>query len=134
MDERRRRFEDQNGDTKIDAVGCVYRSITRELEAAGRFNVNRQGTYKPTTKPELRRWMRQFMKIEPIRNIIEEYDLTTHAIRINHMGQSYRRVKITLIAKAKDEGYFGGLSVFAYETERLREERKVAKFREEREN
>ena len=73
--------------------------------------------------------MKQFIKIEPIRQLIEEYDLTTHVIRVKHMGESYRLVKIILIAKAKDEGFIGGLSTLAYEDERLREERKVARYR-----
>ena len=129
LDERRRRFEDQNGDTKIDAVGCVYRSIMLELEAAGRLNLNRVSSYKARSKIEVRRWMKQIIKIEPIRRIIEEFDLTTHVLRVKHMGENYRTVKIILIDKAKDEGFIGGLNYFAYEIERLREERKVAKFR-----
>ena len=130
MDERRRRFEDQNGDIKIDAVGCVYRSIIQELEAAGRLNMDRSGSYKARSRLEYRKWMKQIIKIDPIRILIDEYDLKPHVIRVKHNGNSYRMVKIILITKAKDEGFVGGLSTLAFETERLREERKVARYRE----
>ena len=124
---------DANSDQRTDAIGNIYRCIYDELEADNRLDEgNRHGEYKSESVQELLKWWKKIGVVKPISNMLDKYDLIPNEIRIQNYDRRIQVVKIILAAKTKDEGYYGGMEVLEYETERIREERKVSKMREMR--
>ena len=122
---------DANSNQRTDAIGNIYRIVHSELEADNRLDEsNFHGEYKSESVQELLKWWKKIGLVKPISNMLEKYDLIPNEIRIKNYDKRIQIVKIILSAKTRDEGFFGGLEVLNYETERIREERKVRKMRE----
>ena len=122
---------DANSNQRTDAIGNIYRIVHSELVADNRLDEgNLHGEYKSESVQELLKWWKKIETVKPFSNMLEKYDLIPNEIRIKNYDKKIQIVKVILMAKTRDEGYFGGLEVLSYETERIREERKVKKIRE----
>ena len=121
---------DVNSNQRTDAIGNIYRRVHNELEVENRLDEgNYHGEYKSESEQELLKWWKKIGNVKPISNMLEKYGLILNEIKIKNYARKIHEVKIILAAETRDEGYYGGIDVLSYETERIREERKIEKMR-----
>ena len=95
------------------------------LRRSGRIELGEtRATVRTNGKADTREWLKQFGSVRLFHDISKQYDFAVKEVELS-FDQVYHGVKITLQTKTNDEGFFGGRTTLRYETERIREERKI---------
>ena len=115
---------------KKNAASTIIRKLVEMLESEGRVMQDDSAKYaKTSTKEETKKWCNIVKKGSNICGMISH----RYNIGVMKMGllivRNFRRLTITMKTFKEDEGFEGGMETIWYESERIREEKKVQKLK-----
>lgn len=116
-----------------NGASILYNRVREHLRETGRIEGGRRERFSITAvnKAEKREWMKSFGDVKVFHDFIKFYDLTVYGLHASS-EDGYHVLKLDLHVKERDEGYYGGMGTIEYETERMREEEKVKRARNEK--
>ena len=119
---------------KANAAGKMYMRVKRHLIENDRVNLAvEHGMIQAQGAKENKQWIEAMGSIKFIPWVMNGYDLGIHQMKIIY-SNPVKILKVTLHVKCRDEGFEGGQINLEYENERMREEIKIANFRNARKN
>ena len=118
---------------QVNIAGKMYAKIAGLLYMKGKIRGNEiYLKEKATTKEEILNWMGRLKGMKIVDWMIQWYDFGLAGIEIEKNGKG-RKTTFFFATRDEDEGYYGGAQTVEYEKERLREEWRIEKIRNEKE-
>ena len=128
--ENNRSIERANANFKVNGAMMLYNRIKGYNRILGRIDLGAV-TFEVQTRntDEKKKWLREFgPHFRMFRDFLIQFDLSISVMKVRG-HQNYFQLKIVAMMKQKDEGFVGGWCHIQFEDERLREERRVKKLK-----
>ena len=125
LNDMNRDVERANQHYRANGSAAIFKRLKAYLRRSGRIELGAvRTTVRTKGKADTREWLKQLGSVRLFHDISKQYDFAVKEVELS-FDQVYHGVKITLQTKTNDEGFFGGRTTLRYETERIREERKI---------
>ena len=133
LNDMNRDVERANQHYRANGSAAIFKRVKAHLRRTGRIELGAvRSTVRTNGKEDTKEWLKQFGSIRIFHDISKQYDFAVKEVELS-FDQVYHGVKITFQTKNTDEGFFGGRTTLRYETERIREERKIEAKKKENE-